>query len=271
MEANTHSFLEENLIKLGLSSLEAKIYLALISGGSMSAYQLAKKIEISRPSIYNALEHMVNKGIIAYVPNKTPLYVATKPELFLKKINNNMRESMENAALLLKEFEKTRMEEEVVVIRGFDNIILEVKDILKHATHDIYINTDFDLDVFSEEFTELEEEGVKITAFSFYDVDKGNENVELHSHGRNKAENAFSSRLMLAEYDTISIAASRNSRFDDWSAIVSNIPLNVRMIEEHIHNDIYMLKLRENYGKQIYNEIRIGTEFENENRMQKGE
>lgn len=237
----------------------------------MSAYQLAKKVEISRPSIYNALEHMVNKGIIACVPNKTPFYVATKPELFLKKINDDMKESMANATLLLKEFEKTRMEEKVVVIRGFDHIILEVKDILKHATHDIYINTDFDLNIFSEEFAELDGKGVKVTAFSFYDVDKGNKNVALYSHGRNKMENAFSSRLMLAEYDRISIAASRNSRFDDWSAIVSNLPLSVRMIEEQIHNDIYMLELKENYGKQIYDKIRIGTEFEKENRMQKEE
>ncbi len=269
MDTNTHLILEENLTKLGFSSLEAKIYLALISGGSMSAYQLAKKIDISRPSIYNALEHMVNKGIVAYMPNKTPFYVATKPELLLEKINKNMKESMENAAFLLKEFEKTRIEEEVIAVKGFDNIIIVVKDILKHATHDIYINTDFDLDIFAEELAELEKKGVKVTVFSFYDVDKGNKNVELYSHGRNKRENAFSSRLMLAEYDAVSIAASRSSRFDDWSAIVSNIPLNVRMIEEHIHNDIYMLKLRENYGKEIYDAIRIGTEFENENRIQR--
>lgn len=269
MDTSTYLILEENLTKLGFGSLEAKIYLALISGGSMSPYQLAKKIDISRPSIYNALEHMVNKGMIDYIPNKTPLYVATKPELLFEKINKSMKESMGKAALLLKEFEKTRMEEEVTLVKGFENIIIRVKDILKHAAHDIYINTDFDLDIFAEEFENLGKKGIKVTVFSFYDVDRGNENAELYSHRRNKMENAFPSRLMLAEYDTVSIAVSRNSKFDEWCAIISNIPLNVRMIEEHIHNDIYMLKLREKYGKQIYDGIRIGTEFESENRMER--
>ncbi|MDO4333778.1 MAG: helix-turn-helix domain-containing protein [Eubacteriales bacterium] len=271
MNTNDQKSLEENLIKLGFGALEAKIYLALLSGGSMSAYQLAKKIDIARPSIYNALEHMVDKGMVACTPDRTPSYAAAKPELLLEKIEQNMRESLETASLSLKEFEKTRRNEEVAVIKGYDNIIIQVKDILKNASHDIYINTDFDLDIFAEEFAALEKKGLKVIVFSFYDVETGSRNAVLYSHGRNKAKNPFSSRLMLAEYDTISITAGRNSRFDDWSAVLSTIPLHVRMIEEHIHNDIYMLRLRNQYGAQIYNAIRIGTAFEAENRMQKGD
>ena len=54
--------LQETLEHLNFSRLEAQIYMALIGSEPMSAYQLAKKIAIARPSIYNALEHMLDKG-----------------------------------------------------------------------------------------------------------------------------------------------------------------------------------------------------------------
>ena len=52
----------------------------------MSPYQIAKKVDISRPSIYNALGHMVNKGMVELVPEDTVMYIAQDPEIL---INNS--------------------------------------------------------------------------------------------------------------------------------------------------------------------------------------
>ena len=68
--------LQETLEHLNFSRLEAQIYMALIGSEPMSAYQLAKKIAIARPSIYNALEHMLDKGMVELVPDQTALYTA---------------------------------------------------------------------------------------------------------------------------------------------------------------------------------------------------
>ena len=62
--------LQETLEHLNFSRLEAQIYMALIGSEPMSAYQLAKKIAIARPSIYNALEHMLDKGMVELVPDQ---------------------------------------------------------------------------------------------------------------------------------------------------------------------------------------------------------
>ena len=74
--------LQETLEHLNFSRLEAQIYMALIGSEPMSAYQLAKKIAIARPSIYNALEHMLDKGMVELVPDQTALYAAQEPEAF---------------------------------------------------------------------------------------------------------------------------------------------------------------------------------------------
>lgn len=171
----TYTQLLGQLESLGFSSLEAKIYMALLAAGKMSAYQLAKKIDISRPSIYNAIEHMVGKGMIDYVPEKTPLYVAKEPSLLFCKLKQNMERSLDS------------------------------------------------------------------------------------SH--------MPSRFMMAEYESTSLVAGVSSRFDEWKGVVNNPPLNVSIICEHIHNDIYMLNWRNIYGKVLYEQNKIGSQFEANNTL----
>jgi len=84
----------ENLERLNFSRLEAQIYLALLDSEPMSAYQLAKKIEMSRPAIYNSLEHMLDKGMVSVIPNSTSLYTAQSPEVILEKIKTEMTEGL---------------------------------------------------------------------------------------------------------------------------------------------------------------------------------
>ena len=67
--------LRRSLEGLGFSTLEVNIYLILLDNGAMSPYQIAKNVDISRSSIYNALEHMLNKGMVEVIPEDTVMYV----------------------------------------------------------------------------------------------------------------------------------------------------------------------------------------------------
>jgi len=66
------------LENLNFTSLEAQIYLSLLEHGAQSGYQLAKTIQLSRPSIYNALEHLYEKGVVLRLPDKSSTYTAGK-------------------------------------------------------------------------------------------------------------------------------------------------------------------------------------------------
>ena len=60
---------------------------------------------------------------------------------------------------------------------------------------------------------------------------------------------------------------NQNNESCEWIASVTNNPLIVDIITEHIHNDIYLLKLRDRFGSEIYNELKIGSEFEGRDRI----
>ena len=57
--------------------------------------------------------------------------------------------------------------------------------------------------------------------------------------------------------------ADRGSALQEWAGTVSNNALFIKILCEHIHNDIYLLKLKERYGKEIYHSsLRLNTDFE---------
>lgn len=250
----------ENLEKLNFSKLEAQIYLALLGSEPLSAYQLAKKIDISRTSIYNALEHMLKKGMVEMTPNDTALYIPQEPEVLLGKMQFEMANAMGEAKKQLREYKILRRENYNVVFQGFETVIFKAKELLKNAQKEVFINADFDLSCFQEEFQMLCHKQVRIIVFSFYDL-QGIEGTEFYSHHRKLMHQA--SRLMLVVDDEISLIADKEKAVQEWNGNVSNNSLICKILTEHIHNDIYMLKWKEKYGKEIYNEqLYLNTEFE---------
>ena len=254
--------IQANLEKLNFSKLEAQIYLALLGAEPLSAYQLAKKIDISRASIYNALEHMLEKGMVEMAPHATALYTAQPPEALLGKIRFDTLHALEESEQQLQAYQALRREPIHFVFKGFATAVFKAKMILKEALHEVYMNADFDLSCFKEEFSILRAHSVRIVVFSFYDVNVGDD-TEFYSHHRAMKQGHEASRLMVVADNAISLIADRGIALQEWNGTVSNNALFIKILSEHIHNDIYLLKLKDRYGKEIYhNNLRLNTDFE---------
>lgn len=257
------------LEKINFTKLESQIYLALLEGGPMSAYQLAKKIDISRPSIYNALEHMYDKGSVTMIPENTALYVSQEPDVLLEKLNSEFEKNTNTLLGGLKDFMDTRHEERFENFRGFETIISKAKKIISSAESEVYINTDFDLQIFKEEFAVLKQKGVRVIAFSFYKLNVDNLDVEFFSHYRMRNNEHKPERLMIAVDSSVALLADCYKARESWLGTVTNNALMISIICEHIHHDIYLLKLENKYGtKEVYNtDLMIHSLFENRSRI----
>jgi len=72
---------EQILQSIGFTKNEAKIYLALLELGTTTATIIAKKTKIHRANVYDALQNLIQKGLVGYeTKNKTKLFHATDPE-----------------------------------------------------------------------------------------------------------------------------------------------------------------------------------------------
>lgn len=78
---------EDILEEAGLSKNEAKAYIALLELGEASGGEIADKSKLHRTNAYDAIERLVEKGLVAYlVKNKIKYFRPADPENLLRLI-----------------------------------------------------------------------------------------------------------------------------------------------------------------------------------------
>lgn len=115
--------LVESLKNLGLNEKEAKVYLALLQLGKSSAYSIASRSGLKKPTTYVILGQLVEKGFVYNVPRaKKQQFVAEDPEKCLaiakEKLELTQKELPELLALKNKKEQKVN----VAYFEGVDGI-----------------------------------------------------------------------------------------------------------------------------------------------------
>lgn len=89
---------ERELINYGFDEKEAKVYLALMQLGKDTAFNIAKRTELKRSTVYVVLEHLIAKGMVGTEKTrKALLYFASHPKKLLTQLENkkkNLEETM---------------------------------------------------------------------------------------------------------------------------------------------------------------------------------
>jgi len=95
----------DSLTALGLTSYEAKTYLALVRRDSFAAADVARLAGIPRQRIYDVLASLVEKGLAANRPGSPVKYAAIAPELAIERL----------LAIRRDEFEKLEHDSRVMI------------------------------------------------------------------------------------------------------------------------------------------------------------
>jgi HTH-type transcriptional regulator, sugar sensing transcriptional regulator len=82
------------LTRLGLTSYEAKAYLALLRRDSSTAAQAARLANVPRQRIYDVLASLVDKGLASTRPGQVAKHAAVAPELALERLVSDQREQL---------------------------------------------------------------------------------------------------------------------------------------------------------------------------------
>ena len=95
--------LQELLRQIGLTEREAKIYLTGLSYPSVDANEIAKQTQIKRPTVYHALETLIQKGLASKKTSGAKRqFVMTSPEMIRTFLDQKMQ-ALEKQQHLLKE------------------------------------------------------------------------------------------------------------------------------------------------------------------------
>jgi len=130
---------EKLLQEIGLAPSEIAIYTALLKTGSTKAGGLVKEVPLHRSRVYEAINRLIEKGLVSYViKNNVKFFQASAPERllsFIEEQKEKLNEREESIKKILPELKKqTRPlapQAEAHVLYGKEGFKTMRKDVLK--------------------------------------------------------------------------------------------------------------------------------------------
>ncbi len=126
------------LREIGLSEVEVKVYCSLLSLGSTSAGKIIQDTNLHRKNTYDALNRLIEKGLVTYVVEQHRKYFQAKdPENLLRfleekknKLTTQQREIERELPLLKQQFLTLPHEIVSEIYRGLEGIKTILKECL---------------------------------------------------------------------------------------------------------------------------------------------
>ena len=84
----------DRLVRLGLTTYEARAYITLVRRDSFTAAQIARTAGLPRQRIYDVLASLVEKGLASARPGSVVKYAALAPDLAVERLVANRRAEM---------------------------------------------------------------------------------------------------------------------------------------------------------------------------------
>lgn len=130
---------KEILKKIGLTDSEIEVYLDLVKHGESLASEIASRIKISRTYVYDAIQNLIDKGLITYVIKSNRKYfkaLEVKKLLeYLDEKTSQLQKQKEEVNKLIKElkvFQKPIKEKPIVeIFEGREGLKTILNDIVK--------------------------------------------------------------------------------------------------------------------------------------------
>ena len=114
-----------DLLNIGLTKGEAKVYVALSELGSSTVGPIVKKSGVAYSKVYDVLNRLIGKGIVSYiVKNKTKYFQAASPSNLVEYLNKKEKEiSIQKESLLsiipnLEKLQEVKSQQEAEVFLG---------------------------------------------------------------------------------------------------------------------------------------------------------
>ncbi|ULO04906.1 TrmB family transcriptional regulator [Paenibacillus sp. 19GGS1-52] len=245
----------ESLRKLGLSDLEARCYLALHGQTPSSGYEVAKQVSISRSNVYAALRGLVEKGVCRAVEGD-PITFAAIP---IGQVIKLLQADFERTAHLL-ENELTALPETPPFFsnwKGEQQVDLAIRRLAANARNEILVDLwAEDLHWVEEPLLTAERRGTAVHLMVIGETPTELERVIVHSvplGGPHKSRN-FS---MLLDKETAILGSF--SRYAPSSALESNHPAVLNMLETAYFHDVVMMRIEVDFAKEL--EVRYGKDY----------
>lgn len=135
LDKNIESNITDDLYSLGLSGMEAQIYLALITLGEVGTTKISSATDLHRQYVYQYLATLEKKGLIQHILVKgRKRFSAKNPEVLIRLLDQK-KIIAEKVISDIHKIAKIPKEQVVEVIQGEDSYIISALDLISKSTN----------------------------------------------------------------------------------------------------------------------------------------
>ncbi|MGB4984724.1 MAG: helix-turn-helix domain-containing protein [Erysipelotrichaceae bacterium] len=126
--------------KYNFTEYETKAYVTLLQNGKCNGYEVSKLSSVPRSKIYNVLESLFMKGLVNKIIDEQTSYIALPIEQFIKSLENKMHNDLKEINHNLILFNQPLYQnEELINIKGYQNVINKAKYLVNQAQNELLI------------------------------------------------------------------------------------------------------------------------------------
>ena len=120
------------LEEIGLTPKEVDVYLALMQSRSSSIFDLMNRARVSRKSIYEILQKLLNKGLVSYtIQDNKKIFEAVSPERLIEIVKEKEANIQSMLPELMKRYQKNEKDVKVEVFLGTEGMKTVSNNLLK--------------------------------------------------------------------------------------------------------------------------------------------
>ncbi len=261
MEAVMESIVSD-LVRFGFTPTEAEVYAVLVKLGCANGSQIAKEMNISRSSVYQALNSLYKGGRVYLQQGNSAEYMPKEPDLLIAALQKEYEAAAGALQKKLKVISQPNEGLSFTNISGMENVYRRASEMIESSQKELLFNTTRTLERYTDEILDAHKRGVRIIVFSFDPIDMADLPVEFYRKNIEEDECCEERLQLVVDFSSCLIASHTPSTGEAIGTYTRN-PLQVAIVTEHIHHDIYILKLTEKYGDDLFKDgILMGTLME---------
>ena len=141
MHIVSFSLMDEKFLQdAGLTIIESRVYLTILGLGAELAGVIARKSGIHRRSVYDAIDRLIEKGLVSYiVKNNRRCYEATNPNRLLEIVKEKEDRLSHLLPKLQEKYKSSKEKKQTLFFQGRDGLKAVFQDHLEAGAKEILV------------------------------------------------------------------------------------------------------------------------------------
>jgi sugar-specific transcriptional regulator TrmB len=246
----------EDLLALGFTEYEAKVYLTLLRINPATGYELSKRSGVPRSMVYDALGRLEGRGaVLKAVEQRSTLYRPVPPEVLIDRFAQAYNRRIQKLRVGLAGLYDAPEEDRLWSISGRESILSYAVQIIRQASEEIlFILSDRDLEVLRQEIEIACKRGLSIQALLTGEGDLACDQVARHPPLESELQQLTDMLVVVADGHTVLIASADHRP----TASVATNPNLVMIARQFIWMELFAQRIYTRLGSDLLAKIDPG-------------